>query len=80
MLAEREQRRAAGRHEIATLESQCTGPQDCAARHVHTRLPSDTGITGAIPLPPADWHPAFTDEGWAKQNRKINDLLMGRVG
>lgn len=44
-------------------------------------VPSDTGMDGAIPLPADDeWHPAFTDEGWAAQNRKINDLLMGRAG
>ncbi len=43
-------------------------------------FPSDPGLDGAIPLPPDEWHPAFTDEGWAAQNRKINDLLMGRAG
>lgn len=45
-----------------------------------TSAPSDIGIDGALPLPPDEWHPAFTEEGWAEQNRKINDLLMGRAG
>ena len=41
--------------------------------------PSDHGVCGAIPLPPETWNPEpVGDETWAEQNRKINDLLMGR--
>lgn len=54
-------------------------PQTWSTR-IPTIVPSDTGLDGAIPLPPDEWHPAFTEEGWAAQNRKINDLLMGRAG
>ena len=43
--------------------------------------PSDHGVCGAIPLPPETWNPEpVGDETWAEQNRKINDLLMGRTG
>ena len=47
--------------------------------HVH---PSDTGIAGARPLPPIEWMPGapIGDAEWSAQNRKINDLLMGRAG
>ena len=42
--------------------------------------PSDAGLEGAIPLSPDSWHPEpISDEAWAEQNRKANDLLMGRA-
>lgn len=42
--------------------------------------PSDRGLSGAIPLPPATWAPPPVDDAeWAEQNREINDLLMGRA-
>lgn len=48
------------------------------ARRAATCVPSDLGLDGAIPLPPDEWHPTISEEGWAAQNRKINDLLSGR--
>ena len=72
--------RTTTREHVAALETRCDGQEHCAATHVHALEPSDTGITGAIPLPPDEWHPAVTDEGWSEQNRKINELLMGRAG
>lgn len=65
---------------VAALEAQGTGPETCAAIHAHALSPSDLGLPNAIPLPANEWHPAFTDEGRAAQNRKINDLLMARAG
>ena len=43
--------------------------------------PSDTGIAGALPLPPIEWMPGapIGDAEWSAQNRKINDLLAGRT-
>lgn len=56
-----------------------------AARHRtagENLLVSDHGIPGAYPLPPATWDPwadPLSDNAWAEQNRKINDLLAGRT-
>lgn len=45
--------------------------------------PSDSGIDGAIPLPPDSWAPmrdsAISDTEWSQQNARINELLMGRA-
>lgn len=45
--------------------------------------PADSGLDGAIPLPPDSWAPmpegAIPDAEWSAQNRRINDLLMGRA-
>lgn len=55
----------------------------CSAQPLRGSLPvSDHGIDGAVPLPPPTWDP-WTDplsgSEWAEQNRKINDLLAGRM-
>lgn len=43
---------------------------------IRDTLPSsDTGLDGAIPLPPPTWTPEPDGPDWAEQNRKINDLL-----
>mgnify|MGYP001602384175 FL=1 len=50
-----------------------------ADRDPEDLAPSDTGLEGAIPLPPAAWVPDPEPPlDWATQNRRINDLLMGR--
>lgn len=44
--------------------------------------PSDLGLDGAIPLDPEEpREEASEDQGldWTTQNRRINDLLMGRA-
>ena len=54
-------------------------PRD-ADRDPEDLAPSDTGLEGAIPLPPAAWVPDPEPPlDWAPQNRRINDLLMGRL-